>query len=141
MLLKAAVPNVPANTWAPTGDMRSVRAGAASALLYDGRVLVTGGLDTTGAARATVERYSLKKVSAFPSAQKLPGPSNGNRSGPVGATVGCNDRRADRSTPPAQRSGSRRLVQSRWRRDRREPAGVRWHTRIDMGGQARQIFL
>jgi hypothetical protein len=41
---RASVLNVPSNTWAPTGDMTVVRAGASAVLLYDGRVLVTGGL-------------------------------------------------------------------------------------------------
>jgi YDG domain/Bacterial Ig-like domain (group 3)/MBG domain (YGX type)/Kelch motif len=58
LLLKAAVPSVPSNTWAPTGEMLAGRAGAASTLLYDGRVLVTGGLTSDGVATASVERYS-----------------------------------------------------------------------------------
>src|SRR5205814_604580 len=53
----AAAPNVPSNTWAPTGDMSQARAGAAASLLRDGRVLVTGGLDENGVATASAERY------------------------------------------------------------------------------------
>src|SRR5690242_7605165 len=57
-LIRASVPQVPSNTWAATGDMAQPRAGAASTLLYDGHVLVTGGLDGSGAAAATAERYA-----------------------------------------------------------------------------------
>src|SRR5512144_2939441 len=57
-LLKASVQQVPSNTWAATGDMASARAGAASVLLYDGHVLVTGGLGTDGAPMASAERYA-----------------------------------------------------------------------------------
>src|SRR5258708_1159561 len=58
LLVRATVANVPSGTWAATGDMAQARAGASGALMYDGRVLVTGGLDASGAASATVERYS-----------------------------------------------------------------------------------
>src|SRR5512147_1110634 len=47
-LLRASVPQVTPGTWQTTGNMGSVRAGAASALLSDGRVLVTGGSDANG---------------------------------------------------------------------------------------------
>src|SRR5262249_40353320 len=57
-LLKADVPSVPSNTWAATSDLAQERAGAASALLYNGYVLVTGGTDATGAVTKTAERYS-----------------------------------------------------------------------------------
>ena len=49
---------MPSNTWVATGDLTQARAGAASTLLYDGHVLVTGGLDGSGAATASVERYA-----------------------------------------------------------------------------------
>src|SRR5437867_4000543 len=50
-------PQVPSNTWAPTGDMAQARAGASGVLMYDGRVLVTGGNDA-GGVTASAERYS-----------------------------------------------------------------------------------
>src|SRR6266581_6323939 len=56
-LIKASAPQVPSNTWAPGGDMAKGRAGASSVLLYDGRILVTGGMTDTGVS-ASVERYS-----------------------------------------------------------------------------------
>ncbi len=57
-LIRASVPQVPSNTWTQTGDMAQARAGAAATLLFDGHVLVTGGLDANGAATATAERYA-----------------------------------------------------------------------------------
>ena len=56
-LIKASAPQVPSNTWAPAGDMAKGRSGAFSVLLYDGRVLVTGGMTAAGAT-ASAERYS-----------------------------------------------------------------------------------
>ena len=56
--LRASVPNVPPNTWSPTGDMSQARAGASGALMYDGKVLVTGGRDGSGAVSRIAERYS-----------------------------------------------------------------------------------
>ena len=56
-LIKASAPQVPSNTWAPAGDMAKGRSGASSVLLYDGRVLVTGGMTAAGAT-ASAERYS-----------------------------------------------------------------------------------
>src|SRR5436190_20730932 len=56
--LRASAPNVPSNAWAPTSDMRQERAGASGALMYDGRVLITGGRDADGALSGTAERYS-----------------------------------------------------------------------------------
>src|SRR6188474_954996 len=56
-MLTASVQQVPSNTWAATGDMATPRAGAASTLLFDGNVIVTGGLDASGAATAGAERY------------------------------------------------------------------------------------
>src|SRR5262249_55423885 len=57
-LLKAAVPSVASNTWAPTGDLTPARAGAAAALMYDGHVLVVGGLGAGGAVMGSAERFS-----------------------------------------------------------------------------------
>src|SRR5439155_26748322 len=54
---RAIVPQVPTATWAPTGDMSVGRAGASAVLLYDGRMLVTGGMTDNGAS-ASAERYS-----------------------------------------------------------------------------------
>src|SRR5207247_7649169 len=56
-LIKASAPQVPSNTWAPAGDMAKGRSGASSVLLYDGRVLVTGGTSGAGVT-ASAERYS-----------------------------------------------------------------------------------
>src|SRR5207247_6950154 len=55
--IRASAPQVPSNTWAPTGDMAQGRAGAAASLMYDGRVLVTGGVGAAGVT-ASAERYS-----------------------------------------------------------------------------------
>jgi hypothetical protein len=57
LLLHADVPQVPSNTWAPTGDMTTTRAGAASSLLYDGHVLITGGMNDSGVL-TSAELYS-----------------------------------------------------------------------------------
>ncbi|PYR17523.1 MAG: hypothetical protein DMF94_23420 [Acidobacteria bacterium] len=54
---RAIVPQVPTATWAPTGDMSVGRAGASAVLLYDGRMLVTGGMTDNGVS-ASAERYS-----------------------------------------------------------------------------------
>jgi hypothetical protein len=57
---RATTPQVPTNSWVPTGDMANVRTGASAALLYDGRVLVTGGItditETTDNGPITVTR-------------------------------------------------------------------------------------
>ena len=58
LLLKAAVPSVLSNHWESTGSMAAPRAGAVTTLLYDGRVLVTGGWSTSGDVVDTTERYS-----------------------------------------------------------------------------------
>jgi sugar lactone lactonase YvrE len=57
-LLKASVPHAPSNTWAATGSMAMGRACAASTLMYDGRVLVTGGVGATGAPTRQAEEYN-----------------------------------------------------------------------------------
>jgi len=57
LLGRATAPQVPTNTWAPTGDMSVGRAGASAVLLYDGRMLVTGGMTDNGVS-ASAERYS-----------------------------------------------------------------------------------
>ncbi|MGE0451320.1 MAG: choice-of-anchor D domain-containing protein, partial [Vicinamibacterales bacterium] len=56
--VRASVPTVPVNEWAPTGVLDTARAGAAATLLFDGRVLVTGGMGSGGALLASAERYS-----------------------------------------------------------------------------------
>ena len=55
-LIKASVPQ-PSNTWAATGEMSVGRAGASATLMYDGRILVTGGT-TGGGVSASAEGYS-----------------------------------------------------------------------------------
>ena len=63
-LLRANAPHVPSNTWAATGDMASGRAGASAALLWDGRVLVTGGATDEGVS-ASAEQYSVSAENFF----------------------------------------------------------------------------
>src|SRR5207302_1470372 len=57
LVLRASAPHVPSNMWAPTGDMNEARAGASAVLLYNGRVLVTGGMSGAGVS-ASADRYS-----------------------------------------------------------------------------------
>ena len=57
LLVRASAPAVPSNTWAATGSMTSVRAGASATLLPDGAVLVAGGVNATGVT-ASVDRYT-----------------------------------------------------------------------------------
>src|SRR6266516_4523829 len=57
LLGRATAPQVPANTWAPTSDLSVARAGASAVLLYDGRLLITGG-QTDGGVSASAERFS-----------------------------------------------------------------------------------
>ena len=45
------------NSWSPAGQMTQARTGAAAVLLTDGRVLITGGADSSGAPQATAEVY------------------------------------------------------------------------------------
>ena len=46
--VRGQMPQVANGAWQPAGSLGSVRAGAASALLSDGSVLVTGGTDANG---------------------------------------------------------------------------------------------
>src|SRR5436309_4158966 len=57
LLGRATAPQVPTSTWAATGDMSVGRAGASAVLMYDGRMLVTGGMTDSGVT-ASAERYS-----------------------------------------------------------------------------------
>src|ERR1017187_7702924 len=45
------------NTWTVAGHLTQARSGAAAVLLTDGRVLITGGTDSTGIPQATTEVY------------------------------------------------------------------------------------
>src|SRR2546427_271181 len=45
-------------TWVPAGTMAAARSGAATALLTDGRVLVTGGSDAAGATLSAAEFFN-----------------------------------------------------------------------------------
>ena len=54
---RATAPQVPSNTWAPASDMSVARAGASAVLLYDGRMLITGGKTDAGMS-ASAERFS-----------------------------------------------------------------------------------
>src|SRR6266480_1707129 len=57
LLGRATAPLVPANTWAPMSDLSVARAGASAVLLYDGRMLITGGKTDAGVT-ASAERFS-----------------------------------------------------------------------------------
>src|SRR5690348_11125053 len=48
LLIKGSITQVPTGTWASTGNMAAPRAGAATVLLQDGRLLITGGDTGTG---------------------------------------------------------------------------------------------
>ena len=48
LVVRADIPHVSSGTWQPVGSLGSVRAGAASALLSNAAVLVTGGADANG---------------------------------------------------------------------------------------------
>src|SRR6478672_8115440 len=67
-LLHADAQHVPSNEWAPTGDLDAARAGARATLMYDGRVLVTGGSNEEGVT-ASAERYSPEAQGFIPAAQ------------------------------------------------------------------------
>ena len=43
LLIRGSVQQVPTGAWAPAGNMAATRAGAATAALQDGRLLITGG--------------------------------------------------------------------------------------------------
>ncbi|HUP41461.1 MAG TPA: kelch repeat-containing protein, partial [Vicinamibacterales bacterium] len=58
LFLTASSVTVPSGTWAPTGDLNDIRAGAAAVLLSDGVVMVTGGSAADGRV-ASAERYSV----------------------------------------------------------------------------------
>src|SRR6185503_20128120 len=45
------------NTWTPTGSMQAARFNAAAVLLPDGKVLITGGFDASGAELDSTEVY------------------------------------------------------------------------------------
>ena len=47
--LTASVPHVPAGSWQAWNPMGDLRSGATAALLQDGRVLISGGSNSTGA--------------------------------------------------------------------------------------------
>ena len=68
LLVTASIPTVPTGTWKPWNPMGSDRSGAASVLLPDGRVLITGGSDTNGAL-ASVEVFST--AGSFSSGQSM----------------------------------------------------------------------
>src|SRR5581483_106919 len=70
LLVTASIPTVPTGTWKPWNPMGSDRSGAASVLLPDGRVLITGGSDTNGAL-ASVEVFST--AGSFSSGQSMHG--------------------------------------------------------------------
>ncbi len=57
LALRASVPEVPVNTWAPAAALAEPRAGASAVLLYTGALLVTGGVNDAGIS-ATAERYN-----------------------------------------------------------------------------------
>ena len=59
---------VKSGTWTPGVSLANARSGATATLMYDGRVLVAGGFDTSGAPLASVEIYAQDgSVSAGPS--------------------------------------------------------------------------
>src|ERR1700739_2029786 len=48
LLLRAALPTVATGTWGAAGDMATGRSGACTALLSDGRLLISGCADVNG---------------------------------------------------------------------------------------------
>lgn len=65
LCLKGTAIQVPSGTWALSGNMAETRSGAASVLLEDGRVLVSGGEGATGAL-ASAEFFSAGSFVAAP---------------------------------------------------------------------------
>ena len=63
--LKATVIQVPSGSWAPAGSMAVPRSGAASVLLQDGTILVTGGEDAS-VTLASAEFFSAGSFAAAP---------------------------------------------------------------------------
>jgi hypothetical protein len=63
--LKATVVQVPSGTWAPARNMAEARSGAASALLQDGTILVTGGEGASGAL-ASAEFFNAGSFASAP---------------------------------------------------------------------------
>ena len=57
LLATAAVPSVPSNNWLPAAPFGEIPAGAASAILPDGRVVVAGGQLADGSLTAAVAVY------------------------------------------------------------------------------------
>jgi hypothetical protein len=48
VVLRGSIPPALINAWLPAGNLTAARAGAASVLLQDGRLLIAGGNDATG---------------------------------------------------------------------------------------------
>jgi Galactose oxidase, central domain len=63
--LKGSGIQVPSGTWAPAGNMAEARSGAASALLQDGTILVTGG-ESASVTLATAEFFNAGAFSVAP---------------------------------------------------------------------------
>jgi hypothetical protein len=68
--------HVEAGTWAPTPAMNSARSGAASVLMPDGRILVTGGSDANGNALASAEFFNAD--GSFSDAPAMASPRSGH---------------------------------------------------------------
>src|SRR5437899_1045543 len=60
MVLKAALPVIATGTWGSAGRMNSSRAGAATVLLPDGRVMIIGGNDANGNPLASTEFFNVE---------------------------------------------------------------------------------
>ena len=70
LLGRATAPQVPTGSWAPVDDMSTGRAGASAVLMYDGRMLVTGGM-ADGGMTTSVERYSQDSGAFLPTPPML----------------------------------------------------------------------